>query len=93
MVVTTNLKREKPVHFCTRGSYRHVPQVYKVPWHLRGVTSIVLSHPLARVLDRTLMFFRGCPGLVLHKRRAKYGGDWLMRRVNLDKISTIQLRI
>ena len=50
------------------------------------------SSPLTRVLVRALMFFGECPRVVLHKRRAKYGGDWLMGGVNLGKISAIQIR-
>ena len=34
----------------------------------------------------------GGRGVVLHKRRAKYGGDWLMGGVKLRKISAIQIR-
>jgi hypothetical protein len=48
------------------------------------------SHPLTRVLVRPLMFFEEYPRLVLHNMRAKYGGDWLMGQVKLEKISTIQ---
>ena len=41
--------------------------------------------PLPRVLARALMFFGEYPRLVLHKRRATYGGDWLMGGVKLRR--------
>jgi len=91
-MVTAHPERLKQLDFWIKGCCRHGPEVYKVSWYLHGVTLIGLSPPLARILHRPLMFLRECPRLVLHKRRAKYGGDGLMRRVNLDKISTIELR-
>ena len=56
-------------------------------------TPVLPSRPLARVLVRPVRLFGECPMLVLHKRRAKYGGDWPVRRVELEKTSTLQIRI
>ena len=52
-------------------------------------TPVWPSHPLTRVLVRPLRLFGEHPRLVLQKRRAKYGGDWPMRRVELETISTL----
>ena len=38
------------------------------------------------------MFLSEYPRLVLHKRRAKYGGDCLMEGVKLRKISATHIR-
>jgi len=38
------------------------------------------------------MFFGEYPRLALHKRRAKYGGDWLMEGVKPKKTSVIHNR-
>jgi hypothetical protein len=56
-------------------------------------TPVLPSHPLARDLVRALRLFGEYPRLVLHKRRAKYGGDWPMRRVELEKTSTLRITI
>ena len=56
-------------------------------------TPVLPSHPLTRDLVRALRLFGEYPRLVLHKRRAKYGEDWPMRRVELEKKCTLQIKI
>ena len=48
---------------------------------------------LMSVLVRALMFCGECPSVVLDRRRAKFGGDWLIGSVKLRKISTIKIRV
>ena len=90
--VTTATPKTRMARMATErgdvGAHSHLP----LSPRQGGWRWVSLSHHQDLFLKFDLRLFYECPRVVLHKRLAKYGGDWLMGGVRPRKISAIHIK-